>query len=125
MPKAAARRTASGIVYLYATAPSGPVAERIAKTLIDERLAACVNILSDALSVYRWKGDVERAREAAMIVKTTRRAARRAMIRLRSLHPYETPAIVAFRAAAADAGTAAWIDAETAPVRAPRGARKR
>jgi periplasmic divalent cation tolerance protein len=117
----------AGVVYIYATAPDCAAAAAIAEALVAERLAACVNILAGIRSVYRWKGAIERANEAAIIVKTTKAAARRAAARLRALHPYETPAIAAFSAfpAATDAATAAWIAAEVGPASARRSAARK
>ncbi len=122
MPSArrVANRSAKPIAYLYATAPDLKTAERIAGALIDERLAACVNVLPMLVSVYRWKGAVERAKEVAMIVKTRATLAGAAADRLRRLHPYEIAAVAAFGAptTAADSAFADWVYAETAP---PRG----
>lgn len=77
------------------TCPDADTAGRIARTLVEERLAACVNVLPPMRSVYRWKGQVEEAGEVLLLIKTsgTRFAALRE--RLRALHPYELPEIVA------------------------------
>lgn len=83
------------IVFLYVTAPDEAAAERIGAALVEARAAACVNILPRIRSIYRWDGAVERANEAAMIVKTTTAAAGRARAVIGALHPYETPAIAA------------------------------
>lgn len=75
--------------------PDADCAERIARALVDARLAACVNILAPARSVYRWQGAVEQADEVPLLIKTTagRYAALEAAIRQH--HPYEVPEIVA------------------------------
>ena len=75
--------------------PDAGCAERIAAALIEQRLAACVNILAPARSVYRWQGAVEQADEVPLLIKTTaeRYAALEATIRQH--HPYEVPEIVA------------------------------
>jgi periplasmic divalent cation tolerance protein len=91
-------------------------AESIAEALVDERLAACVNILGGVLSVYRWQGAVERADQIAMIAmiaKTTQALFERLAARVRALHSYTTPAIVAWPIVAGDAAYLAWIAAET------------
>lgn len=83
------------ILFLYVTAPDDQTARRIAKSLIEEKLAACVNILAPMRSIYRWKGAIEETDEIPMIVKTTKTAAQKTRDRITSLHPYETPCIVA------------------------------
>jgi len=88
-------------------------AERIAEALVGERLAACVNILGGVRSVYRWQGAVERADEVAMIAKTTQSLFERLAARVRALHSYVTPAIVAWPIVAGDAAYLDWIAAET------------
>ena len=75
--------------------PDEACAERIARALVEEGLAACVNILPPMRSVYRWKGKIEDATELLLVIKST--AARFPAIRerLRALHPYELPEIIA------------------------------
>ncbi len=104
------------LALLYATAPDLDTAQRIASALVEARLAACVNILPAVASVYRWKGVVERGPEVAMIVKTSPARAKEAAARLKSLHPYETPAISEIATGpATDQAFAAWALAETTP----------
>jgi periplasmic divalent cation tolerance protein len=88
-------------------------ANRIAEALVGERLAACVNILGAVRSAYRWQGTVERADEIAMIAKTTEAVFERLAARVRALHSYDTPAIVAWPIVAGDAAYLDWIAAET------------
>lgn len=99
--------------FLYVTAPDGGAAERIAEALVDERLAACVNLLADMRSVYRWEGKVERSDEVVLIVKTATDRVDAASLRIRELHPYATPCIVALPIATGNADYVAWITAET------------
>lgn len=77
------------------TCPDAACAERIARTLVEEGLVACVNILPPMRSIYRWKGKIEHATEQLLVIKSA--AARFPAIRdrLRSLHPYELPEIIA------------------------------
>jgi periplasmic divalent cation tolerance protein len=77
------------------TCPEGEAARSLAETLVGERLAACVNILPGLTSVYVWQGALESSREALLLIKTERRAYPRLEARLRELHPYELPEIVA------------------------------
>lgn len=86
--------TATALRFLYVTAPDAETAERIGRALVEERLAACVNILPGMRSIYRWRDDIEAADEAIMIVKTTAAAANKARDRILALHPYETACVV-------------------------------
>jgi len=97
----------------YIVAADMAEAERIAEALVAERLAACVNILGGVRSIYRWQGAIERADEVAMIAKTTGALFDTLAARVRALHSYDTPAIVAWRIVAGDAAYLDWIGAET------------
>jgi periplasmic divalent cation tolerance protein len=103
----------AGIALIYTTCPTQEVADSIARTLVEERVAACVNMVPGIVSVYEWNGDIKRDTEIACIVKTTRPKADRAMERLKALHPYENPAIVVIEADAAAAKFEAWVAAQT------------
>ena len=100
-------------VSVYIVTADMAEADRIAEALVGERLAACVNILGTVRSVYRWQGAVERADEIAMIAKTTEALFERLAARVRALHSYDTPAIVAWPIVAGDAAYLDWIAAET------------
>jgi len=100
-------------ISVYIVTADMPEAERIAEALVAERLAACVNILGTVRSVYRWQGAVERADEVAMIAKTTEAQFDALSVRVRALHSYDTPAIVAWPIVAGDAAYLEWIGAET------------
>jgi periplasmic divalent cation tolerance protein len=91
------------------TCPSRRAADRIALTLVEERLAACVNIVPIARSVYRWRGRIESAREFLLVVKSLRRAYPRLEKRLRALHPYELPEVVAVPIRSGFRSYLAWI----------------
>jgi len=84
-------------------------AAALARALVEERLAACVNVVPGAHSIYRWKGAVETARECLLVIKTTADAAPRVVARVRALHPYELPEIVILATAGADAAYADWV----------------
>jgi periplasmic divalent cation tolerance protein len=103
------------IILLYTTWPNADTAERAARTVVEERLAACANIVGSGASIYRWEGKVELAREAFMILKTTAKAAPALRDRVAELHPYETPGMVALvaDANASDADFVAWIASES------------
>ena len=83
----------TGIVSIYATFASKEEAARIARTLVDERLVACANILAPCRSIYRWQGKIEEADEVPTILKTSEASADALIARLAELHRYEVPAI--------------------------------
>jgi periplasmic divalent cation tolerance protein len=99
---------------VFTNAPDREVAGRIAEALVDKRLAACVNVLAGCTSVYRWQGEVERAEEIPMIIKT--RAARYPEVEalIRHLHPYELPEIVAVPVTRGLPDYLQWVAEETA-----------
>lgn len=78
-------------------------ANALARTLVDERLAACVNVLPAMTSTYRWKGTVEQEREQQLVIKTSRAHVAALQARLRELHPYELPEFLVLDAAGSDA----------------------
>jgi periplasmic divalent cation tolerance protein len=84
----------SEIVTVYATFADAGEAERIARILVEERLAACANILGSCRSIYRWDGAVEQADEVAALFKTRAGSAQRLIERLGELHSYDVPAAV-------------------------------
>jgi len=81
----------------------------LARTLVDERLAACVNIIAGVTSVYRWKGLVEQEREQQLVIKTTTDRLRELEARLRQLHPYEVPEFLVLDASGGGAAYLAWV----------------
>jgi periplasmic divalent cation tolerance protein len=87
-------REVHGVVLVLSTAPDDASAEALARTLVDEGLAACVNLLPPMASFYRWKGDVERSVERQFVIKTTRAAVPALEARLKELHSYELPEFV-------------------------------
>jgi len=97
------------------TCPDADVAERIATALVEERLAACVNVLPAVTSIYRWQGVVERAGETMLLAKTTRERLAALGARIVALHPYELPEVVAVEAVGGLPDYLAWIAAETRP----------
>jgi periplasmic divalent cation tolerance protein len=82
-------------ILVLCTCPEGEAALDLARFLVEERLAACVNVLPGLTSVYAWQGAVETSRESLLLVKTERAAYARLEERLRERHPYELPEIVA------------------------------
>ncbi|MCK2054537.1 divalent-cation tolerance protein CutA [Methylobacterium sp. 37f] len=98
---------------VYTTFPDAGTALAIGEELVRLKLAACVNVLPGMLSVYAWKGVVERGEEVAAILKSRESLAEALGAALKARHPYETPIILHLPVTGADPDTAAWILAET------------
>jgi periplasmic divalent cation tolerance protein len=84
-------------------------AAAIARTLVDEQLAACVNVLPVMTSIYRWQGSVHQDREQQVLIKTTLRSVPALEKRLRELHPYELPEFLVISADEGSAAYLAWV----------------
>jgi periplasmic divalent cation tolerance protein len=104
---------ATEFVSLYITAPSREAAEAIARALVDERLAACVNILPGMRSIYRWQGTVEAGDEVCLIAKSRAGLFERIERRVTELHPYDCPCIVAWPIVGGHRPYLDWIAEET------------
>jgi periplasmic divalent cation tolerance protein len=94
------------IVLVLTTAPADDRAEQWARRLVDDRLAACVNVHAPMVSLYRWHGAVERDGERQIVIKTTRDRLRALEARIKELHSYELPEFVVL---AIDEGSAAYL----------------
>lgn len=102
---------------VYCTCPDQTTAERIAETLVAERLAACANIVPGLTSIYRWQSQVRREAEVLLIIKTRGVVYSLLETRVRELHPYEVPEIVALPIQAGSAPYLGWLNDSTgAPV---------
>ena len=101
------------VLLVFTNVPDRAAALALANTLIEERAAACVNILGACTSVYRWRGALEQAEEIPLLIKTTgaRYAALEALIR--RVHPYELPEIIAVPLAHGLPGYLQWVAGET------------
>ncbi len=91
------------------TVESPEDAERLARLLVERRLAACVQLLPPITSIYRWQGNVERASEILVLIKTTPDAYPRLEADLRAHHPYTTPEILALPVAAGSTDYLNWL----------------
>ena len=89
------RAPMSGYVQILTTVPNKKIAEKIARMLVEKRLAACVQIIGPIASVYRWKGKSERAREYLLIAKTRSSLYPKIEKAIRALHSYKVPEIIA------------------------------
>jgi periplasmic divalent cation tolerance protein len=101
------------IVTVYATFADQAEAARIARQLVEERLAACANILAPCRSIYRWQGKIEEAQEVPVLFKTREEIAPRLIERLAELHSYDVPAAVVWPIAYALDSYRAWVAEET------------
>lgn len=97
------------VVLILTTVPADDRGEVIARTLVDERLAACVNLLAPMTSFYRWEGTVERDVERQLIVKTTRDRVLAIQERLAQLHSYELPEFVVLPVSDGSTGYLEWV----------------
>ena len=82
-------------IIVITNAPGRDVALRIAHALVERKLAACVNVLAECISVYRWKDQLETATEVPLLIKTRAAIYNEVEAAIRSLHPYELPEIIA------------------------------
>jgi periplasmic divalent cation tolerance protein len=105
----------SAIVTVYATFPSDTEARSIARTLVEDRLAACVNLLGPCHSLYRWQGEIEESEEVAALFKTRADRAEALIARLAELHSYEVPAAVVWPIADALPTYSDWVETESSP----------
>ena len=94
---------------VLSTFPDVETAERIVGQLVGEQLIACGNLIPGATSLYRWKGMIERATETVAILKTSPERWDTLRERLRTLHPYEVPELVAFPCERWDPAYGAWV----------------
>jgi periplasmic divalent cation tolerance protein len=104
----------TGVVEVAVTAPDRALAERLAEALVTERLAACAQVGGPVTSIYRWRGRVERTEEWVCRAKTTLAALPALERRVRAVHPYEMPEILA-TPVTGDAGYLDWVRAEVSP----------
>ena len=99
-------------VLLYLTCANKDEAKTIARTLIDERLIACANILGKMTSVYRWEGTVVEDEEIAVLLKTRRDMAARATERVKELHSYDLPCVVGLPIQGGNLDFIGWLNCE-------------
>lgn len=100
------------VLLVLTNAPDLEVARKLARQVVEHRLAACVNILAPCQSIYGWEGGVEDATEVPLLIKTT--AARYGMLEeaIRSLHPYEVPEIIAVPVSHGLPAYLGWVEQE-------------
>ena len=98
------------VVSVYAIFADADEAERIGRQMVDERLAACVNILSPCRSIYRWQGAVETADEVPAILKSTLAQADALIARIAALHSYDVPCIAVWPIDKLPIDYADWVE---------------
>jgi periplasmic divalent cation tolerance protein len=100
-------------VVVLTTLPADADGAAFGRSLVDERLAACVNLLSPMESVYRWEGQVEQERERQVIIKTSRDRLAALWDRVRELHPYEVPEFLVLAIADGNEAYLRWVGEAT------------
>ncbi len=97
------------VLLTVSTCPDRATADTIADALVSERLAACVNILPGAVSVYEWQGQIERDGELVLLIKTTMARFEALRDRIVALHPYELPEVIAVPVSNGLSGYLEWV----------------
>jgi periplasmic divalent cation tolerance protein len=97
-------------ILVFSTFPDADTARHVGRILVEEKLAACVNVLPEVESIYRWKGAVETASEVLTLMKSTTWKYELLEARIRELHPYEVPEIVSIRINAGHTDYLRWIE---------------
>lgn len=98
------------VVSVYAVFANAEEAERIGPTVVEERLAACINILGRTRSIYRWQGNIEAADEVAAIVKTSEAVVEPLIARIAALHSYDVPCVASWPIDRILASYAQWVE---------------
>jgi len=97
-------------ILVFSTFPDADTARRVGRFLVEEKLAACVNLLPQMESIYRWKGAVEAAQEVLTLIKSTTWKYQLLEARIRELHPYEVPEIFSVRIDTGHTDYLRWIE---------------
>ncbi len=100
-------------IVILVTASSEGEAKKIARSLVEKRLAACVNIIKDVQSVFRWKGKILDEKELLLIIKTRKKLYKNVEEEIKTLHAYEVPEIIALPIISGSKDYLYWIDSET------------
>jgi len=112
-------------VFVYTTYPSIVEAEKAGRALVEQRLAACVNILPGMVSHYWWEGKVDRGEEVVMIIKTRASLAQKVERAVKDMHSYTTPAILVIPLKSVEKTYLGWLMAETAKPKKRKAPRRR
>jgi periplasmic divalent cation tolerance protein len=98
-----------GEILILSTVNSAELADRMARSIVEENLAACVNIVPSVRSIYRWEGKICDDTELMLLIKTVDSNFERVRKKIRSLHEYDTPEIIAFALTAGDSDYLKWL----------------
>lgn len=98
---------------VFTNVPDAAIAASIARQLVEQRLAACVNVLPRVQSIYRWQGIIEEATEVSLLIKTTHARYAELEAAIKVLHPYDVPEVIALPIAAGLPQYLGWIAKET------------
>jgi len=98
-----------GVRVVLVTGPEPATLESIGRVLVEERLAACVNIIPGVTSVYRWEGEIRADSEALAVIKTTEDCVQAARLRVAELHPYDVPEFVALEVVEGSPAYLQWV----------------
>ena len=99
----------SDVVFLYVPMPDHGTADALSRALLEERLAACTNLVPGVESRYRWRGKIETSKEVLLLVKTDRAREPRTRARIEALHPYEVPCIATLAVESLNTSYLEWI----------------
>jgi periplasmic divalent cation tolerance protein len=103
------RSQGQGTIVVLVTCPSQEVGETLGHTLVEERLAACVNVVPGITSFYRWEGKISRDAEILLVIKTRRMRLPALIRRVTALHPYSVPEIIALPLVGGSAPYLSWV----------------
>jgi periplasmic divalent cation tolerance protein len=103
----------TGTELVYITTADKAEAKKIAAILVEERLAACANVMDNMESIYRWQGKIEQGREAVLILKTTAALVPELIERIKALHSYDCPCIISLPITDGNKAFLDWINKET------------
>jgi len=95
------------------TCPDKESAEKIGKTLVEKKLAACVSIIQTEKSIYRWQGKIEEANEYLLLIKTKEKLFKRVEIHIRANHPHKVPEIIGMKMDKAEQFYKTWVERST------------
>jgi periplasmic divalent cation tolerance protein len=95
------------------TCPDKESADKLAKSLVEKKLAACVSIVPLERSIYRWKGKVEEDKEFLLLIKTKERLFQRVEVHIKANHPHDVPEIIAFKTNKDDNNYSSWVNRNT------------
>ncbi len=98
------------VYVVFCTVPDADTAKALARLLVKERLAACCNVVPGLTSIYRWEGEIQEDQERLLIIKTTQRAYGDLEKRLKELHPYDVPEIIALPVEQGNSDYIKWVN---------------